>query len=75
MASKWMHCPRCGHRMFRLLDGKFDIEIKCPSCKGIIRMNQDTQGKGHNPSPMQEFNTTANIYQPWKGSIATIRRA
>ena len=44
MESKWIHCPNCGHRLFRLIQGKFDIEMKCPSCKRILPINQDTKG-------------------------------
>lgn len=44
MESKWIHCPACGHRLFRLIQGRFDIEIKCPSCKRILPVNQDTKG-------------------------------
>lgn len=44
MASKWIHCPVCDHRMFLNRGEKFDIEIKCPSCKRIIRFT-DTERK------------------------------
>lgn len=42
--SKWIHCPICGHRLFRLISGQFEAEIKCPSCKRIMPINQDTKG-------------------------------
>ena len=48
MENKWMHCPACGHRLFRLIQGRFDIEIKCPSCKGIYNMNERTKGGDRN---------------------------
>ena len=48
MTSKWVHCPACGHRLFRLIQGRFDIEIKCPSCKQILPVNQDTKGGDRN---------------------------
>ncbi len=35
--SNWIHCPACDHRMFYSKGTAFDIEIKCPSCKRIIR--------------------------------------
>ncbi len=44
MESKWIHCPACGHRLFRLTSGTFEAEIKCPSCKRILPINQDTKG-------------------------------
>ena len=44
MESKWIHCPACGHRLFRLIQGRFDIEMKCPSCKGIYAINERTKG-------------------------------
>jgi len=42
VSNKWVHCPRCGHRMFFLRNGDFDIEIKCTSCKAIVKI--DTKG-------------------------------
>lgn len=45
MESKWMTCPNCGHKLFKLIDGKFTIEIKCPSCKRIETITQDTKGR------------------------------
>ena len=36
---KWVECPRCTHKLFRLdyqPDSKARIEIKCSSCKKII---------------------------------------
>lgn len=40
MASKWIHCPECGHRLFRLTGGAFEMEIKCPSCKRILPLKE-----------------------------------
>lgn len=38
--EKWVRCPYCTHRMFRVLDnGSIRIEIKCPSCKRIFELN------------------------------------
>lgn len=39
MTNKWVHCPVCGHRMFLMKEGDFAIEIKCTSCKRIIKLN------------------------------------
>ena len=36
-SEKWVRCPYCTHRMFRVLDdGSMKIEVKCPSCKKIF---------------------------------------
>lgn len=42
VSNKWIHCPKCDHRMFYLDKGEFRIEIKCSSCKRIIVV--DTEG-------------------------------
>lgn len=39
MTNKWVHCPECGHRMFFLKEGFFLIEIKCTSCKRIVKID------------------------------------
>lgn len=37
--EKWVRCPYCTHRMFRVLDdGSLRIEAKCPSCKRIFEV-------------------------------------
>lgn len=51
-ASNWARCPRCGHKLFRILDsspiaievtsrmseakGDTILETKCHSCKEIV---------------------------------------
>ena len=37
--GKWIHCPICNHRMFLDVLGRFGIEIKCTSCKRVIRIS------------------------------------
>ena len=39
--AKWVRCPKCGHKLMRVLDIKSNtlIEIKCSSCKAIVKMN------------------------------------
>ena len=48
MASNWIHCPECGHRLFFNKGGEFLIEIKCPSCKQIMTIDQNTKGGDRN---------------------------
>lgn len=36
--GKWIHCPKCDHRLFYDRGKGFDIEIKCPSCKRILNI-------------------------------------
>lgn len=48
MENKWIFCPACGHKLFKLKEGRFEIEIKCPSCKRILPINQDTKGGKRN---------------------------
>lgn len=54
MVSKWIHCPECGHRLFLNKGGKFEIEIKCPSCKRIMVINQDTKGGDRRERPVHD---------------------
>lgn len=36
---EWVRCPVCTHRLFKVQDGKqFNIQIKCNSCKSLIRV-------------------------------------
>lgn len=42
--AKWIHCPKCGHRMFFLREGTFQMEIKCTSCKDIITIDVRKDG-------------------------------
>lgn len=42
--NEWVRCPFCGHKLFWKFAGTFSIEIKCPSCKKIILMEQEDQG-------------------------------
>lgn len=44
MASNWVHCPVCGHRLFYNKGGKFLIEIKCTSCKRILTIDENVGG-------------------------------
>lgn len=39
VTNRWVHCPKCGHRMFFIRNADFDIEIKCTSCKAIVNLN------------------------------------
>ena len=34
-SERWVNCPHCGHKMFKWIDGKWVLEVKCPSCKKI----------------------------------------
>lgn len=36
--GKWIHCPKCDHRLFYDRGKGFDIEIKCPSCKRVMNI-------------------------------------
>jgi len=42
--ERWVNCPYCGHKMFRWIDGKWVLEVKCPSCKKIFVL----EGGEHN---------------------------
>lgn len=44
MNARWIHCPKCGHRLFYNKGGTFEIEIKCPSCKSIMTIDQNVKG-------------------------------
>lgn len=44
MSARWIHCPKCGHRLFYNKGGTFEIEIKCPSCKNIMTIDQNVEG-------------------------------
>ena len=57
VSNKWVHCPRCGHRMFFLRNGDFDIEIKCTSCKAIV--NLSTKGG----EPHEKTNVLHPLYR------------
>lgn len=46
MSGRWIHCPKCGHRLFYNKGGTFEIEIKCPSCKSIMTIDQNVKGGG-----------------------------
>lgn len=39
VTNRWVHCPKCGHRMFFIHAAEFSIEIKCTSCKAIVNLN------------------------------------
>ena len=41
--ERWVNCPYCGHRMFRWIDGKWTLEIKCTSCKKIVTLEGGEQ--------------------------------
>lgn len=36
--DKWITCPNCGHKLFKLEEGGAVLEIKCSSCKEIFSM-------------------------------------
>lgn len=44
MQSKWIRCPKCGHKLFKYEGERTKLEIKCSSCKAIveIRINENT---------------------------------
>lgn len=33
---KWCRCPKCGHKLFKYMDGKATLNIKCSSCKAVV---------------------------------------
>lgn len=41
--NKWVNCPYCGHKMFRWIDGKWVLEVKCTSCKRIVTLEGGEQ--------------------------------
>lgn len=46
---EWCKCPKCGHKMFKLLSNEASgdgvkIEIKCSSCKAIVNVILSEQG-------------------------------
>lgn len=47
MSKTWVHCPVCGHRMFFLQEGTFRIEIKCTSCKRIVKIQAGKEVVSH----------------------------
>lgn len=36
--GRWVRCPKCGHKLFKDM-GYADVEIKCSSCKGIVKVS------------------------------------
>lgn len=42
MRNQWIHCPLCGHRLFFIkVADRIDMEVKCTSCKSIVRVSDD----------------------------------
>ena len=42
MKNRWIHCPLCQHRLFFLrVSDRLDMEIKCTSCKSIVRIDDN----------------------------------
>lgn len=46
--QRWIFCPKCGHRLFRVLMGSAWLDIKCPSCKDIYVIKIDTEDEKDN---------------------------
>lgn len=46
---EWVLCPNCKHKLFKVYDGKSldGIEIKCSSCKNIVRINGGIKVEGN----------------------------
>lgn len=47
--EEWVRCPKCGHKLFRILrpcgaESVPSIEIKCSSCKAIVNLNSAFTG-------------------------------
>ncbi len=34
----WLTCPNCSRKLHKYFEPQFDIEVSCPSCKGIWRI-------------------------------------
>lgn len=45
--DKWVKCPYCGHKLFRVVaeNAAGKIEIKCSSCKHIFELSLDFDKK------------------------------
>ena len=46
MTNKWVVCPNCGHKFFRVIEASENltsIEIKCHSCKMLNYIMVGTQ--------------------------------